>query len=174
MTSTHDCITNNCSGTRYDGANFTCNRCLKPSYVECNANRPEVIQLISAINKDTTINNNNRLQNKIKTIINQESVFEFTCQQCKATGSYTDNMTQQIEKEKKTIEKQNEKSKERYKIKIKELEEEIKTQKQKINELEIINARMNQKILDGEDNNMQIDTEQDTLEIEGKLTDMYN
>lgn len=64
--------------------------------------------------------------------------------------------------------------KEKYKIKIKELEEEIKAQKPKMSKLETINAQINQKILDDEENNMQIDTEPNTLDIENKLKEMYN
>lgn len=163
MANTHDCITNNCSGTRYDGANFTCNRCLKPSYVECNMNRKEVGQLIQIINKDTTLNDN-RLNNKLKLIINQESVFEFTCQQCKATGSYTEK----IEKEKK----QHERMITIYKNRIRELEEETKTQQQRISEIETINAQIINRQINEKDENMQTDEEQNTLEANDKITDI--
>lgn len=167
MANTHDCITNNCSGTRYDGANFTCNRCLKPSYVECNINRKEVTNLIQIINNSKTLNEN-RLNNILKSIINQESVFEFTCQTCKTMGSYTDSMKEQIEKEKKQYEKLNTK----YKNKIKELEEETKIQKQRINEIETINAQIINKQINSEEDNMEIEDEQNQLETSNKITDI--
>lgn len=82
MSTEHDC--NACKGIKYDGANVTCIKCLRPWYLECLASRSEVTELMSHYNKATT---GTRTQTKIRALFGQQSVFCFLCPKCKSEGS---------------------------------------------------------------------------------------
>lgn len=100
MSSDHTCIT--CTGTKYDGACLTCQRCLKPFFLECYDSLPEVKEFLSGLNtlpaaklqlSSTISTTPAKIVIKIKKIFTQQSVFGFTCVKCKNSGSFTEIMS---------------------------------------------------------------------------------
>lgn len=87
MSKEHDCGERQCVINKYGGAYFTCARCLKKCYAECLEGKKEVIQLLTAIKHSNISCTPGKLQIKIKAIINNESVFNFICPQCKLEGN---------------------------------------------------------------------------------------
>lgn len=91
---------NSCSGTKYDGANFICQRCLKPCFMECFAELPEMKALIAIANVKGPATKPNstpsyvapqaNIVQRISRIFSQQSFFGFTCTSCIKNGSYSD------------------------------------------------------------------------------------
>lgn len=87
----HDC--SGCLGKIFQGANLTCNRCLRPFYLECLAQKKEIQYLIAALNAYTPATSSPvALPSKFKHVFGAESVFDFTCIKCKSSGSFIDNV----------------------------------------------------------------------------------
>lgn len=90
MSSEHDCLTEGCKGSKYDGANVICERCLRPCYIECYAKRKEISELMK-FGRATNIPGTPtivRIHEKIAAIFGQDSCFGFTCLKCKSNGSF--------------------------------------------------------------------------------------
>lgn len=180
MSQYHDCTLMACKGQRFDAANLTCNRCLRPFFFECMVNKKEVEYLISALNayspKNTTPT---RFINKVKSVFGQESVFEFICPDCKSKGKYCEIVAQlkrdsQIECDQhlniKTKEIENmylsklneltanynrlDQANAQLLAEKNELQKELSDLRTNYSHVEQLNAQLNQKVLDYEQNRM--------------------
>lgn len=107
MSPPHECTA--CSGTRYDGANLTCQICLKPFFFECliNNKRNEVLELVNCMKTQAGCTPGTRMQTKIQKIFNDTSVFSFVCTNCKpkkALRTVVDEYKSQIDENIKNVE----------------------------------------------------------------------
>lgn len=178
----HDC--SGCSGTKFQGANLTCNRCLRPFFLECLSTKKEVTYLIAALNQysSSSITSPTRLQTKMLNVFGTESMFDFTCPRCKKEGRFVDAVAQvkrdsKIECDKETQRKCNEletmyqsqlfalreelnksvQLNNDYSAKLMQQQNELISCRSKYQELETINAALNQKNADLENNQNQMD-----------------
>lgn len=167
MATTHDCMESACKGIKFDGANLTCGRCLRPFYMECLTKRNEITYLISSLNANST-GTPLRFASKVKKVFHQESTIEFVCENCKKKGSFIEaakamktemeqHYNEEVIKKCKEIEKKYENEMTIMRTKYTGLElvnadlsQTINETTMKHNELEQINAQLNQKILDME------------------------
>lgn len=159
----HDCLLAGCVGKKYDGSSFTCNRCLRPFFYDCLDSRNEVKNLMNMISNVTT-KTPMKLISKIKLIFGNESIFETICPKCKSNGNFTDHLNQWKENAEAD-----------YKKNIDESNIEIDRLNKKCENLELINANLNQKIIDLETGKSDINMDSMTNE-EGttQIDDIYN
>lgn len=138
MGNEHDCLIAGCDGKKYDGSSFTCNRCLRPFFIECLMNRNEVKALINFLSAATT-KTPMRLPNKVKLVLNSESIFEAVCLNCRAKGTFND-----------AIQSWKNETEATYVKSIEDSNIEIDRLNKQCDDLEKINANLNQKIYDME------------------------
>lgn len=93
MSAEHECTS--CAGTKYDGVNLTCQRCLQPYFLECIDSLPEIKELLGSLTpiaaSSLKLPTNSTVKPaktwiKVRKIINQHSVFNFTCLKCTIIG----------------------------------------------------------------------------------------
>lgn len=146
MSEPHDCSDSGCKGAKFDGANLTCFRCLKPVFLECIKNKTEVSKLVFAMKSINTFSNKPeltplRMQTKIAALFNADSVFKFECVKCKIEGTYTEIIDEFIQTQEKYKEDKEDAKREIGILKSKntELEQACKHLQQKLTEAEQIN-----------------------------------
>lgn len=98
----HDCTkqTQKCDGRLLNGLSFTCNNCGKPTFLTCIVQRDDVYELLSAIDlikydendQQTKPNINDTAIKRLQKIIGVNTVFEFSCLECKKTYGTTQEM----------------------------------------------------------------------------------
>lgn len=162
MSNEHDCGERRCVINKYDGAFFTCARCSKKCYAECLEGKKEIIQLLTTIKQNNINCTPSKLQIKIRAMLNNESLFSFTCPQCKNEGS----MYEMIARMKKDAET-------KLAIAIQNKDKEINSIVEKYNQMEQLNKEQEQKIrlLENEmkeSEEMQVDIEKENENGEGE------
>lgn len=159
----HECLLAGCVGKKFDGSSFTCNRCLRPFFYDCLETRSEVkylMGMISTVNTKTPM----KMITKIKLIFNSESIFETICPKCKSNGSFTEHINQWKES-----------TENEYKRNIDESIAESDRLNKKCENLELINANLNQKIIDLETDKTDIHMDSMRNDVESPQNDdMYN
>lgn len=99
-TENHDCATNKCEGRELNGLNLICNICTRICFLTCLLKKKEVFELLESVglikydetkNKTYPILNDNTIK-KFHTIIGTDTLFEFTCEQCKEKGTTKDKI----------------------------------------------------------------------------------
>lgn len=132
----HDC--SGCRGIKFQGANVTCCRCLRPFYLECLATKKEVQYLISTLNAGAPQTTSPiSLPNKVKQLFGHDKMFDFTCPKCKASGSYMDKMDEtkrQLTNEFEAIMKAKDDEIQAYKTQIEEIQ-------MKLNQCDAVNVQ---------------------------------
>lgn len=90
----HNCTEKKCDGARFSSYNLICSVCSTIKYIECISDRTEIISLIKLFDikpdiivQQTLIGEN---QKKLNELFQSESLFVFTCPECKSSDLYTD------------------------------------------------------------------------------------
>lgn len=192
MSKEHDCSQNACKGTKLDGACVVCQRYLKPVFLECIYNRKEVNELINAIYGTTNNQYNSpqvimpsKIVTKVKMIFACDSVFSFTCIECKEMGTYTDIMNtlkEQVNQLKLSLTEQDDKMNkisddyiranemaQEYLIQNSNLKTEIVNIKKMVNDEQSLK---NNEILD--DNNMDTLDNERNVDLNQKVERLFN
>lgn len=148
MPANHNCNDSGCDGSNCFGLNITCTRCLTPSFFECIANRPEIKKILALLGVNSATSQQlNGITTALSTMFGTESVFEFTCVNCKVKGSYNDLEMNYESKITDLTNKNKETSKQVTKIKkekaavdteVKNLKDEVKKLKDEVQRLEAI------------------------------------
>lgn len=91
----HNCLENNCIGSKYHGLSLTCSYCHIPSFFECIDDRIEIKNIFSIFkfiksNGDIDYDKFKGISTYIKSLFESDSVFVFVCSMCKANTSYSD------------------------------------------------------------------------------------
>lgn len=173
----HDC--SGCLGTKFQGANLTCNRCYRPFYLECLKDRAEILYLIGALNSySQTGFSPTTLQTKIQKLFGAKTLLEFNCLKCKESGTFLDALNQAKndlrEEHKKELQQkivelemyrdeinknrealaQMENVKVQYNTQINQLQSDLSNVSSKLAEVEVINADLQNQILNAEQHKM--------------------
>lgn len=126
----HKCGENQCSGSRFEGCNLVCCRCLNPKYIECIYDRNEICELLKVLNIEPDQPVCQRIAsentNKIRALFGPKSLLQFVCPSCDSDGTYLDIKTDyenkikslqkrntDLRKENKTLNEESEKYKEK-------------------------------------------------------------
>lgn len=179
----HDC--SGCQGTKFQGANLTCNRCLRPFFLECLAAKKEFLYLIGALNAYTQPHSSpTTLQNKVQKLFGNDTLLHFTCIKCNEMGTFFDAVNQaksneiliqqkigEIDAYKSQLGAANENLRQiestnaQCNTTITQLHTELGELRTKYLQMEQINAELNQTIINMKENQMDGIQEEDTTDL---------
>lgn len=184
----HDCEKEKCDGKLLNGLTLSCNICGKSCFLTCLTSRDDVFELLQAIDlikydtvkKKTKANLNDATVKRLQNIIGRNSLFEFTCLNCRKIGT-TIEIIKRLEQNFERVQGINinlqEKLDNEYE-KTKQLNKTISENKQLIEELTEEANKQNGNVVLNDDmytqmiNNMQIRIENEMDEMKNKLNEL--